>query len=121
MQLTALQFKGTSDRARSAVAAADARSVRQIRLKDMLTLTLIGLGVLIVLTEILWRRTSQFLLYRGESRIRRGRSLAHLASDHYRPEGYRWLRWYRLAYVATTIAFLLVFFVLTSRLLGRTA
>jgi hypothetical protein len=88
---------------------------------DMLTLSLISLGVLVVLTELLWRRTSQFLIYRGESRIRRGRSLGHLASEHYQPGGYRWLGWYRLAYLATSIAFLLALFTLASRLWGRTA
>jgi hypothetical protein len=49
----------------------------------MLTLILVSLGALIVITELLWRRTSQFLIYQGESRIRRGRSLAHVASEHY--------------------------------------
>jgi hypothetical protein len=87
----------------------------------MLTVILISLGGLVILTEWLWRRTSQFLIYQGESRIRRGRSLAHLASEHYRPEGYRWLGWYRLAYLATNVAILLAFFFLASQLWGRTA
>jgi hypothetical protein len=96
-------------------------SVRQIRLGDMLPLILISIGALVILTEWLWRRTSKFLTYQGESRIRRGRSLAHLASEHYRPEGYQWLGWYRLAYLTTTIAALLAFFFLIFRLWGRTA
>jgi hypothetical protein len=87
----------------------------------MLTPILTSLGVLVILTEWLWRRTSRFRIYQGESRIRRGRSLAHLASEHYRPEGYRWLGWYRFAYVATSIAILLAFFFLASQLVGRTA
>jgi hypothetical protein len=87
----------------------------------MLILILISLGVLIILTEWLWRRTSQFLIYQGESRISRERSLAHLASVHYRQEGYRWLGWYPLAYLATSTAIVLAFFFLTSQLLGRTA
>jgi hypothetical protein len=87
----------------------------------MLTPILISLGVLVILTEWLWRRTSQFLIYQGESRIRRGRSLAHLASELYRPEGYGWLGWYRFAYLVTGIAIVLAFFFLTSQLLGRTA
>jgi hypothetical protein len=103
------------------VAAADARFVRQIRLEAMLALIVISVGALVILTEWLWRRTSQFLIYQGESRIRRGRSLAHLASAHYRPEGYRWLGWYRLAYLTTNVAILLTFFFLLFRLWGRTA
>ena len=87
----------------------------------MLALILISVGALVILTEWLWRRTSKFLIYQGESRIRRGRSLAHLSSEHYRPEGHEVLGWYRLAYLTTNVAGLLAFFLLIFRLWGRTA
>jgi hypothetical protein len=86
-----------------------------------LLLAISAFAVLFVIQEWLWRRTSRFLLYKGESRIRRGRSLAHFDSMLYAPEGHSWLTWYRLAYLATTIAFLVAFLTLASRWMGHPA
>ena len=44
---------------------------------------LAAFAVLFLVQEWLWRRTSRFLLYKGESRIRRGRSWAHLDAALY--------------------------------------
>ena len=49
-------------------------------------LALAAFVALFLVQEWLWRRTSRFLLYKGESRMRRGRSLAHLDSTLYAPE-----------------------------------
>jgi hypothetical protein len=81
----------------------------------MLILALIGLAASIVVTEWLWRRTSRFLIYQGESRIRRGRSLAHLNAEHYRPEGLPWLSYYRWAFLAMNIMLGLSLWTLVSR------
>ena len=85
-------------------------------LKAVLALAVFAL--LYIAQEWLWRRTSSFMIYKGESRIRRGRSVAHLSSEHYTPEGHRWLAWYALAYLATGISFLVAFLTLGSWLAG---
>jgi hypothetical protein len=84
-------------------------------------LALAAFAALFLVQEWLWRRTSRFLLYKGESRMRRGRSLAHLDSTLYAPEGHRWLTWYTVAYFGTSIAFLVAGATLASWCAGRPA
>ena len=60
------------------------------------------------------RRTFQFLRYTGPSRIRANRALTHLASEHYLPEGVRYLGWLRLVTVALVLSFFAAFWAVVS-------
>ena len=55
------------------------------------------------------RRAFQFLRYTGPSRIHANRALTHLASEHYLPEGVRYLGWLRLVTVAWMLSFFAAF------------
>jgi hypothetical protein len=67
-----------------------------------------------VLEFWLRRRTFQFLRYKGESRIRANRALTHLASEHYLPEGARYLGWLRLVTLALMLSFFAAFWAVVS-------
>ena len=60
------------------------------------------------------QRAFQFLRYKGESRIRANRNLTHLASEHYLPEGEKWLGWLRLLTLAEMVAFIAAFWAVVS-------
>jgi hypothetical protein len=65
-----------------------------------------GFLLLGILEYCLRRRAFRYLRYTGPSRIRANRALTHLASEHYLPEGVRWLGWLRLV----TLLWMLSFF-----------
>ena len=62
-------------------------------------------------------RAFQFLRYKGPSRIQANRALTHLQSEHYSPEGERWLNWLRLITFLWMLSFPPAFWALTSWLL----
>jgi hypothetical protein len=62
-----------------------------------------------IVQEICWHKAARFLVYRGESRIRRSRNLKHLSALHYRPEAKRWLFCLRVATVAMMATFIWAF------------
>ena len=69
------------------------------------------LGVLEFWTR---RQAFRFLRYTGPSRIRANQMLTHLASEHYLPEGARWLGWLRLVTLLWTLSFFEVFWAVVS-------
>jgi hypothetical protein len=69
------------------------------------------LGVLEVWVR---RHAFRFLRYRGPSRIRPNRSLTYLASEHYLPEGARWLGLLRLVTLLWILSFLAAFWAVVS-------
>ena len=69
----------------------------------------LGLGILQFWVR---GRAFRFLRYTGESRIRASRTLTHLETEHYVPEGARWLGWLRLVTLLWIVSFLVAFTVL---------
>lgn len=69
----------------------------------------ISVFIALMLLE-LWVRRQAFrhLRYTGESRVRAD-TLAYLASEHYLPEGARWLAGLRLVTAACIVSFLAAF------------
>lgn len=69
------------------------------------------LGVLEFWTR---RQAFRFLRYTGPSRIQANRALTHLASEHYLPEGARWLGRLRLVTLLWMLSFFAAFWAVVS-------